>query len=209
VTNVADKVYLKQPGEPYIPVTARINWLPNGKIKPLLYWTPDGSCYNVEHIYEMTPLAFLRNKGEGIRFKVRADLKETPEPYVDDGRFFRHETYLYFADSMFCGKNIIDERYGHKGKEFIPVTLDIFPNGEYEIVFFEVNGAGYIVDKTVAIEPRASYYAGGAGMWHKVDVRQVSLDECHHKTHGPLRDAARTGALYFEINKWFIIPASR
>ena len=198
---MADKIYLKHPGMPCVPITARINWLANGKIKPLLYWTPDGSCYEVKHVYEMTPLAFLKDKGEGIRFKIRAELKEVPDPYFDVGHSSHREAYIYFAHNMFCGKNIIDERYGHPGKEFVPVMLDVFPDGEYEIVFFEAQGTMYIVDKTIEVEPRASYRAGGAGLWHKIQVRRVDADG---NTLDP--STTHTTALYFEINKWFAIP---
>ena len=196
-----DKIYLKQAGEPCVPVTVRINWLPSGTIKPLIYWTPDSSCYEIKHIYEATPLAFLKDRGVGIRFKVRVILKQAPEPYFDTCHFTPHEIYLYLADSMFCGKNIIDGRYGHGGKEFIPVTLDVFPNCEYEIIFFEARGTRYTVDKTVAVEPRASYHAGGAGIWHKVEARQVDEDG---NDSDPNKSAARMSALYFEINKWFV-----
>jgi len=37
-------IYIKQSGELKIPVTARIEWLPNGKIKPLFY---ESSLINV------------------------------------------------------------------------------------------------------------------------------------------------------------------
>ena len=45
-------VYVKQSGEPPVPATARIDWLPHGKIKPLLFWTPGGNCYKVRREYE-------------------------------------------------------------------------------------------------------------------------------------------------------------
>ena len=196
-----DKVYIKQPGEPRIPVTARINWLPNGTIRPLLYWTPDGSCYEVKRIVERTSLAFLKNRGEGIRFKVQGVLKEGPESYIDYYHVTQHETYLYFADNLFYGRNIIDDRYAHDGKEFIPVTLDVFPSGEYEIVYFEARGERYAVDKTIAVEPRASFHAGGTGVWHKVEARPVDIDG---NDLDPRIADARMAALYFEINKWFV-----
>ena len=198
---MADKVYINQPGEPCIPVTVRIDWLSNGTIKPLLYWTPDGSCYEIKHIYERTPLAFLKERGEGLRFRVRAVIKESLESYADYHHVTQHETYLFFSDSLFSGRNIIDERYGHGGKEFIPVTLDVFPNCEYEIVFFEVRGTRYAVNKTLAVEPRGSFHAGGTGIWHKVEARQVTPDG---EDLNPLESSIRMSALYFEINKWFV-----
>ena len=191
-------VYIKQPGQPPTPVTARIKWHANGKIEPLLYWTPDGSRYEVKRVYEAIPLAFLKDGGEGIRFKVKAEIEGGAESYYDHHYFTLHETYMYFTNSMFCGRNIIDQRYSHKGKEFIPVTLDVFQNGEYEIVFFEVQGARYAVDRTVAVEPRASFNIGGAGVWHKVEARLVDAEG-----KNPAKSAVRVAALYFEINKWF------
>ena len=185
---MANKIYIKAPG--HTPVTVRIKWLANGKIQPLLYWTPDGSCYEIKRVYEMTPLAFLKDGGEGIRFKIKSEI-EKPESYQDYHHVTLHETYLYFADGMFSGRNIVDERYSHENKEFIPVVLDVFPNGEYELISFEVRGTHYVVDKTIAIEPRASFNAGGAGVWHKVEARMVNGD-------------VRMSVLYFEVNKWFV-----
>lgn len=200
---MADKavIFSKQAGEPGVPVTARIDWLPDGTIKPLMYWTPDGSCCQVRHIYEMTPLAFLKDRGEGLRFKVRAETTETPDPY-SDGRSAQHETYLYFAHNWFFGPNIVDSRYGHKGKEYIPVTLDVFPDCEYELVYFKVQGIRYIVENTIAIEPRGSFHAGGAGVWHKVGARQVNDED--DEDPDPCKSVRRMAALYFELNKWFV-----
>jgi hypothetical protein len=194
-------IYNKHPGESSVPLTVRIDWLPEGTIRPLMYWTPDGSCYQVRHVCEMTPLALLKDRGEGLRFKVRAEAIKTPEPYVDY-QFTQHETYLYFANKWFCEKNIIDGRYAHKGKEYIPVTLDIFPDSEYELVYFKVKGIRYIVEETIAKEPRGSFNAGGTGMWHKVKVRQVNAD--NDEDPDPLKSIRRMAALYFELNKWFV-----
>ena len=193
-------VYIKQDDNPPVPVTARIKWLPDGKIKPCLYWTPDGSCYEIKHIYQMTPMAFLKNKGEGVRFKIRAELIKTPEPYVDY-RFLQQEAYLYLADIFFCGRNIIDQRYDHGGKEFVSVTLDVFPNGEYELIYFKVQELEYEVESTLAVEPRGSFQAGGIGLWHKVKARQISAGE---DSIDPHNCSVRISALYFEINKWWV-----
>ena len=194
-------IYSKRSGESPVPVTARIDWLPDGTIKPCLYWTPDGSCYKIKHVYETTPLAFLKDRGEGIRFKVKSVVAEAPEPYSDH-QYTQHETYLYFADNWYCGKNFIDGRYGHEGKEFIPVTLDVFPNGEYELVYFKAQGTRYIVEKTIAIEPRGSFHAGGIGVWHKVKARKVNAND--DEDFDPSKSTLRMVALYFEINKWFL-----
>ena len=193
-------VYIKETGEPKIPVTVRIDWLSDGTIVPSFYWTPDGSCYKIKHVYEMTPLAFLKDRGEGLRFRIRAVIIETPEPYSSH-RFAQHETYLYLADSFFSGKNIIDGRYGHEGKEFIPVALDVFPDGTYELISFTVQETQYMVEKTIAVEPRASFNAGGIGVWHKVEAVQVNAD---NENSYPSKNATRIAALYFEINKWFV-----
>jgi hypothetical protein len=203
VNAMADKivVYSKQINEPRIPMTVRIDWFPDGTIKPCLYWTPDGSCYQIKHVYECTPLAFLKERGVGLRFKVRAEIKETPEDY-SDFQFAQHEIYLYFADNWFCGKNIIDERYGHSGKEFIAVTLDVFPVGAYELVYFIVQGTRYMVEKTLAVEPRGSFYAGGVGLRHEVEARLINAD--NDDDPDPDKSVLRLAALYFEINKWFV-----
>ena len=193
-------IYIKQTGEPYVPVTVRIEWLSCGKIIPLMYWTPDNSCYEIKHVYEMTPIAFLKERGEGIRFRVRAMVTDVPEP---DSNFqnIQHETYLYLADKFFNGKNIIDGRYGHEAKEFIPVMLDVFPDCGYELIAFKAQGITYVVERTLAIEPRASFYAGGVGVWHKVSARQVNSD---YEDMDSVIFLSRTSALYFELNKWFV-----
>lgn len=204
---MADKtvVYSKQTGEPHVPVTVRVEWLPDGRINPLMYWTPDGSCYEIKHVLGMTPLAFLRDRGEGLRFKVRAEVVETPEQ-DDDLLYAQCETYLYFADNRFYQKNIVDERYGHSGKEYIAVTLDIFPDGDYELVYFWCHGSRYMVEKTIAVEPRGSFHAGGVGLWHKIEVRLVNADD--DEDPDPNKSVRRLAALYLELNKWFVVKAA-
>ena len=198
-------VYIKQTDEPLIPVTARIEWQPDGKIIPLMYWTPDGCCHQVRHIYEMTPCAFLKNRREGIRFKLRAEITETPD--LDDSILhIQYETYLYFVDDRFCGKNFIDGRYGHTGKEYISVMLDVFPDGDYELIYFRVQETRYMVEKTIAVEPRGSFHAGGVGIWHKVEARLVNAED--DEDPDPNNSVRRIAALYFEINKWFTVKAS-
>ena len=219
--------------QPYIPLTVRVEWFPDGSIIPCMYWTPDESGFRVRHVNQCMPLAFLKERGEGLRFRVMAEALETSEVYESSeiyetpgvseapetpgvseapetpgvseapwmhfgNNHIRHETYLYFADDRFCGKNIIDERYDHASKEFIPVMVDIFPNGDYGLVCFWVSGERYNVEKTIAVEPRGSFHAGGVGTWHKVEARKVG--------DAGLRDdnVKRAAALYFEINKWFI-----
>ena len=202
-------IYTKQPGEKPVPVTARINWLPDSTIKPLMYWTPDGSCFEVKYIHRCMPIAFLKDRGTGLRFKVSAEVTETPD-WDDELLHTRHETYLYLADDRFCGKNFIDERYTHGAKEFIPVILDIFPNGKYELISFWVGAARYIVVKTIDVGPHASYSAGGVGIRHKVDVLQVS-DEGSDENIDESSDGAdfkekrrHIGAVFFEVDKWFV-----
>jgi hypothetical protein len=195
-------VYSKQTDGPRVPVTARIEWLPDGTIKPSAYWTPDGARYDIKHTYEMTKLAYLKDRGAGIRFKVKAGLVESPE-FDDDLLGSLHETYLYFADDRFCGKNFIDGRYGHAGKEYIPVTLDVFSGGDYELVYFSVQGARYIVEKTHEVGPRGNFQAGGVGIRHMVDARLVNADD--DEDPDPKKSIVRPAALYFEINKWFVV----
>ena len=193
-------VYIKQTGEPPTPVTVRIKWMPDGVIKPLLYWTPDGSCFQVKHIYESTALAFLKDRGEGLRFKIKGAVIKTPEPY-SELLHTQHETYLYFTDKWFSGKNFIDGRYGHAGKTYITVILDIFPNGDYELIYFWFNSMLYEIEKTTAIEPRGSFEAGGVGIWHNVDIRLIDENKIKPSLKKFFQNTAE---LYFEVNKWFV-----
>jgi len=194
-------IYSKRTGESPVPVTVRIEWLPGGKIIPLMYWMPDGSCYKIKLPCVCTPLAFLKDRGVGLRFQVKAELIESPE-YDDELLHSISETYLYLADNWFCGKNIIDERYGHAGKEFVSVTLDVFPNCEYEIVYFKVKGTRYMVERPAIKEPRGSFHAGGVGIWHKVEARHINEND--DEDPDPSKSVCRMAALYFEINKWFV-----
>lgn len=200
---MADKIvlYSKQSEDTRIPLTIRILWLPDGTIRPLMYWTPDGTCYKVISQCEGIPLAFLRERGEGLRFKVRSEIIYTPEPYCE----LLHsqcETYIYLADKRFCEKNIIDERYKHAEKEYIPVTMDVFSNGDYELVYFCVHGARYKVEKTFDVEPRGSFQAGGVGLRHKVEARLVNAND--DEDSEPQKSFRRLAALYLELNKWFV-----
>jgi hypothetical protein len=166
-----------------------------------MLWMPDCSCYEVKKILECTPLAFLKDKGKGLRFKVSAALTENNgfEEYIQN---IYIETYLYFDDAKYYGKNMIDERYEHAGKEYVPVIMDIFPNGDYELICFWVQGERYAVEKTLEIDARGSFNAGGVGVWHKVDARLVNEDD--DEDPDPLNSVRRKAGLYFEINKWFI-----
>jgi len=136
---------------------------------------------------------------------VIAELIDMPEP-DDDLLHTLRVTYLYLADNWFCGKNIVDERYGHTGKSFIPVTIDIFPNCEYELVYFTAKDARYIVEDTIAVEPCGNFYAGGVGVRHKVEARQVNAND--DEDPDPNKSVRRQAALYFEINKWFVMVKS-
>jgi len=199
---LADKiiVYLKQVGEPCIPVTVQLEWLPDGKIKPLMYWTPDGSCYVVKKIYESTQLAFLKEQGEGIRIKISADLQGVSK--YDDLRYARHEVYLYLADNRFCEKGFIDDRYTHDKKRYIPVVLDIFPDGDYELVYFKVSDNRYKVERTNDKEVRGSFSTGGIGIRHDVDVRLVNPD--NDDDPNPHKCVKRSAAIYYEVYRWWI-----
>jgi len=192
-------IYSKRSGEPRVPLTIRIDWFPDGTIKPLLFWTPDGACYKVISQYQGVSLAFLKERGEGLRFEVTGEVIESDD---EDLMYSRYETYLYLADSRFYQKNIIDERYGHAGKEYIPVTLDVFPDGDYELVYFWCRGARYMIEKTIAVEPRGSFRAGGAGLWHKVEARLINADD--DEDPNPNKSVRRLAALYLELDKWFV-----
>lgn len=199
---MADKtvVYCKRSGEPLIPLTVRIEWLSDGTIRPLIYWTPDGSCYKILS-QKGVPLAFLKDGGEGLRFEVRAELIEMPET-DDEFLHSQYETYLYLSDRRFFQRNIIDERYDHAGKKYIPITMDVFPDGDYELVYFRYQEDRYKVEKTLGVEPRGSFYGGGTGIWHKVEARLIN--ESDDNDPDPDKSVYRLAALYFEINKWFV-----
>lgn len=201
---MADKavVYGKRSGEPYVPLTIRIEWLPDGTIKPGMFWTPDGTCYEVISHSASVPIAYLKDRGEGLRFKVRGKIIETPEPY-SELLHTQYELYLYLADKRFSEKNIIDNRYGHPEKEYIPVTMDVFPNGDYELIYFCVRGVRYKVEDTSVVEPRGSFQAGGVGICHKVEGRTVNPD--NDDDPDPQQSFIRPGALYWELNKWFVL----
>lgn len=203
---MADRIviYCKQNGEPPVPLTVRIEWLADGTIIPMMYWTPDGTCYKVIGQSPSVPLAFLKDKGAGLRYKVLAEIIETEEPY-SELLHTRYETYVYLADNFFCQKNIIDERYGHNGKEYIPVTLDVFPDGDYELIYFKVRDTRYMVERTTDIESRGSFRAGGFGIWHKVEARLVCAD--NDDDPDPHESVMRTAALFLELNKWFVSVA--
>ena len=115
-------IYEKQPEHRRVPLTVNADWLSDGQIVPRCYWTQDGSRFKVLHVYECVPLAFLEEKGKGLRYKVRARMEET----VEDGSDLvpaQYETYLYFADNRFCEKTIVDDRYDHAEKLYVPVNL--------------------------------------------------------------------------------------
>jgi len=186
-------VYGKQPEGRPIPLTARIDWMPDGAVIPLMYWTPEGGCYRVTRVSESTPIAFLKDRGEGLRFRVTGEMTENPEP-CSDYQNTREQIYIYFADSFFSGKNFIDGRYGHPNKQFVHVRLDVFPDGGYELILFRLQDAAYIVEKTVSIEPHGSFSAGGAGLGHKVEARPEQDGD----------SPPRPVVIYFEVNKWFV-----
>ncbi|MDR1704411.1 MAG: hypothetical protein LBS19_06960 [Clostridiales bacterium] len=201
---MADKtvIYCKQSGGPLIPLTVRIEWLSDGTINPLMFWTPDGTCYEVIGHSTGVKIAFLKERGVGLRWKVRGEIIETPDPETDELLHMQHETYLYLADKRFSERNIIDERYGHTGKEYIPVTLDVFPDGDYELIYFWAHGSRYMVEKTADVDNRGSFKAGGVGIWHKVEARLINAD--NDDDPNPLVSVRRTAAVYLELNKWFV-----
>jgi hypothetical protein len=198
-------IYCKQHEEGSIPLTVRIEWLPDGKIKPLIYWLPDGTCHRVLYHSSAVPISVLKDKGTGLRFDVRSEIIETAEP-DSELLYNRYDTYLYLAHKRVCEKNIVDERYVHTGKEYIPVTLDIFPDGDYELVYFVVREKRYKVEKTIKIENHGSFRAGGIGVLHKVEARLVNADD--DEDPDPQKSVRRQAAIYRELNKWFIYVAN-
>jgi hypothetical protein len=59
-----------------------------------------------------------------------------------------------------------------------------------------------MVEKTIAVESRGSYHAGGTGRWHKVEARQINDND--DEDPDPIKSIRRLAALYFEVNKWFV-----
>ena len=194
--------YIRIAGGPPVPATVRVEWLPDGQIRPLAYWMPDGSRYEVRRMYERIPNSLLKDRGAGLRFKVRAELAEAAEWGGEPLQNAWHEACLYLADGRYSGKTFIDGRYGHGGKEFIPVTLDVFPDGGYELVRFSVQGARYTVEKTVSVEPCGNFSAGGVGIRHNVSARAANADDGGGTASGA--GMRRPASLYFEVNKWFV-----
>ncbi|MDR2547784.1 MAG: hypothetical protein LBC96_09840 [Lachnospiraceae bacterium] len=194
-------IYIKHENDTRTPVTVRILWFPDGTIKPLAYWLPDGAFHVVKYVCETTPCAFLKDKGVGLRFKVESEPKDEEER---DETFLQmcHENYLYFADDWFCGKNIIDNRYRNPGKEYITVTLDVFSDASYELISFQANGSRYAVAKTLTAQMHSNYHTGGSGLRHKVAARILSANESDEITYST--DDLLETELYFEINKWFV-----
>ena len=195
-------IYEKQPECRPVPLTVNADWNVDGQIVPRYYWTPDGSRFKVLHINECVPVAFLEEKGEGLRFKMRARLEET----VEEGTDLHHaqyETYLYFADNRYCEKTIVDARYDRAEKLYIPVNLDIFSDGNYELISFWFLNARYRVEQTLDISQRAAYRVGGRlGLRHKVEARLVNAHD--DDDPDPDQSIRRMAALYFEINRWFL-----
>ena len=76
--------------------------------------------------------------------------------------------------------------------------------------------------KTIEVEPRGSFHAGGIGICHKVEARQVNADDDEDLDTGcmgeqepkaptsPHKTIRRVCALYFEVCKWFVsVQAAR
>ena len=74
-------VYEKQPERRRVPLTVNADWLPDGKIVPCYFWTPDGVCLKVLHVYECVPIAYLRERGEGIQFTYPYILRSLLTPF--------------------------------------------------------------------------------------------------------------------------------
>ena len=74
------------------------------------------------------------------------------------------------------------------------------------LVYFKVQGTRYAVEKTVVIEPRGSFTAGGVGVYHKVEARLINND--NDDDPDPDKCVMRPAALYFEVNKWFTVKTA-
>jgi hypothetical protein len=146
-----------------------------------MFWPDGGECCHVAGVSDTVPLAFLKDGGQGLRFRVRL------APQAGAPR----EAYIYLADARFCEADIIDKRYAHKGKEYIAVTMDVFPGGEYELTAFTARGERYSVEKTLSVERRGAFAAGGVGLRHEVEAYSEKF-------------GARKAALWWEISKWFV-----
>gem|GEM_PF-1501567 len=213
-------VYSKENGA-LTPLTVRVDWLPNGVIRPRMYWTPDGSCLRITQVAECVRLGHLKETGAGVRFRVTAQMAEpgdlpapfsykkvaTPLPAALARKrswdsFPEYELYLYLADNFFCAANILGDEYAHNAKAYIPVTLDVFPSGDYELVGFEAGGVCYTVDKTYSVRPGGSYKAGGAGLRHEVEATAQAA------ANADAAPNSRRAALYLELNKWFVCCAA-
>ena len=194
-------VYSKQENGEMMPLTMRVEWLPTGVIKPRMYWTPDGSCFQVTHVIECVRLAHLKSGGKGIRFKVMAMMIESEDIGAEPSPV-SYEIYLYLADDFFCAANMIDEQYAHDGKVYIPVTMDIFPGGDYELICFWVRGVCYCVDRTYDVTLGGSYEAGGVGLRHGVMATMVK--DAGGDAVNATKLSSRKASLYLELNKWFV-----
>jgi hypothetical protein len=195
------KTYIMRCGEPYTSVTARICWSSDGKIEPRFFWTPDGTKHKIVSHGPGIFLSLLKERGEGLRYKVRSEIVDAPELHTEL-LHTQYDTELYLADNRFCQKNIIDERYNHASKEYIKITMDVFPDAEYELVCFWCRNERYMVERTIAVEPRASYKAGGTGLRHKVTARLVNAHD--DEDPEPSRSECRPASLFLEFNKWFV-----
>lgn len=194
-------VYEKQPEKERVPLTVNADWLPDGEIVPRFYWTPDGTRSKVLQVYECVPIAYLKDKGTGLRYKVRAEVEELIE--TDDVLLnAQYDTHLFFKSNRYCEKTIVDARYDHPEKLYIPVNMDIFPDGTYELLSFWCRDNRFRIEKTLDISHRAAYRVGGVGLRHKVEVRMVNAKDDNDPD--PEHSIRRVAALYFEINRWFI-----
>ena len=190
-------VYIKQSEGIATPITVRIHWLANGDWYPTLFWMPNGICYEVSlPILERAPLSCLKEKGVGTRITANVNMAE------DSGESTNlckggQSVHIYFADSKFDAKCIVDAAYNHNKKLYISVEVDIFSEGSYELVGITVDSDKYLVSRTLSVEPRGSYGAGGVGICHKLRVvKEGQQGDCPL----PWREAN----VYLEFDRWFI-----
>ena len=100
-------------------------------------------------------------------------------PHQDgsDLAYVQYERHLYFSDNRIREKTIVDVRYDHDGKLYLPVNRDIFSDGDYELISFRCFHSRYHVKKILDISRRTAYRVSGLRLRHQVEARLVNADD--------------------------------
>jgi hypothetical protein len=194
-------VYGKPMGGAPVPMKVRVEWKADGLISPTLYWTPDGTCYQVKPGCKSVQLAYLKDRAVGLRFEVRSKVIHTPHPYPEL-HYALCEAYLFLEDGRVCEKNFLDARYQNPKKSYITVEIDFHPNGEYDLAYFRHQDERYKIEAVSEIDHHGAFLAGGVGIRHKVSVRKVNPHD--DDDPDPDNPDVRVTAIYWERDKWFI-----